>query len=158
MGVCEVLEDVLARYEIFREHENNPIDLEGWQDLEQKFHFAVMIGQWKQHLRQDLNTYLTQDPPGQHTESARLLLSLLDSGTILYFEISFDGGTLSPDDSSWEFYREWLKMEAEVLGARPYCQANEIRMTTLIRWAQEDGFITQTEAEEYLSLVQPAQP
>ena len=163
MGVCEVLEDVISRFKLFAEYRNSTWSIPGgMDDLEQQFQFALDIGLWEKHIKDDLDAYLAQDPPGQYTEAAGILKSrVLDAKAVIYFTVLVSDDAPAPNTQLWNYYRDWLETEVEAIGSQPYCQANEIRLTTLIRWAREDGFITETEASEYLSVVrhpQPAQP
>ncbi len=153
IGAFEVLDDILLKYQ-FYSGQLFPNDPGGFDTVQptfadgigQQYQFALTIGRWKEHLKQDLDTYLSQDPPGKYSDRAQQLRSAITEEFCPLF-LGPDEATATTAENLVTFYREWIVQEAGITGDDA---KDRIRLTTLLRWAREDGFITAAEEQAYL--------
>lgn len=160
IGAYEVLDDIVLHYQLYS-GELFPDDLGGIgviQDgfasgLGQQYQFMLIIGRWKEHLKADLDMYLTLDPPGKYADRARELRSAITQDFCLLF-LGPDNAEPTTAEKLVTFYRDWVASDVRIVMSLSKKQSSRIRMETILRWAKDDGFINDGEYHQYLQDIQ----
>ncbi|MFH1171399.1 MAG: hypothetical protein V1778_02585 [bacterium] len=121
--------------------EREGVNVQGWVRHSQ---FALRIGQWGEHLVKDLDAYLALDPPGKYTTAAQYLRRAIDDEYSSFFLLALERGhsrTWTKEDSM--SYVHWIALDQRITAARLDTAGQSFRLATILRWAHEDGFISE---------------